>query len=47
MAKKAQKKSKIRTIFKWVRRISFVAGVVSAVRQWQIEQNDTKQPPQS
>lgn len=43
MAKQAQKKSKIRTIFKWVRRISFVAGVVGAIRQWQMEQNQNKQ----
>lgn len=48
MAKKPKKKpSKIRTLFKWVRRISFVAGVVGAVRQWQIEQKQTKQPPHS
>ena len=43
MAKKAQKKSKIRTLFKWVRRISFVAGVIGAFRQWQVEQNEHKQ----
>lgn len=46
MAKRPKKKSKIRTLFKWVRRISFVAGVVGAIRQWQIEQNQSKQPPQ-
>lgn len=45
MARKTKKKSKIRTLMKWVRRISFVAGVVGAVRQWKIEQN-AQQPPQ-
>ena len=42
----AKKKSKIRTIMKWARRISFVAGVVGAVRQWQMEKNKTGSPPQ-
>ncbi|MDP1794336.1 MAG: hypothetical protein Q8K63_09395 [Acidimicrobiales bacterium] len=45
MAKKAKKKSKIRTLMKWVRRISLVAGVIGAVRQWQMDQNNAKQPP--
>jgi hypothetical protein len=45
MARKSKKKSKVRTLMKWVRRISFVAGVVGAVRQWQMEKN-AQQPPQ-
>ncbi len=45
MAKTPKKKSKVRTLLKWVRRISFVAGVIGAVRQWQMEQNQTEQQP--
>ena len=40
-----KKRSKIRTLFKWARRISIVAGIVSAVRRYQVEQNEAKQPP--
>jgi hypothetical protein len=40
-----KKKSKIRTLFKWIRRLTFVAGIVGAVRKYQMEQNEQKQPP--
>ena len=43
--KTKKKKSKIRTLFKWTRRISVVAGIVGAVRKYQMEQNEAKQPP--
>ncbi len=48
MAKDAlpkKKKSKIRTLMKWFRRISLVAAIVGAVRKYQTDQNETKQPP--
>lgn len=46
MAKdKTVKKSKIRTLIKWARRISLVAAIVSAVRKYQVEKNEqTPQP---
>ena len=40
-----KKKSKIRTLLKWFRRISLVAAIVGAVRKYQTDQNETKQPP--
>lgn len=40
-----KKKSKIRTLFKWATRISIVAGIVSAVRKYQVDQNEAKSPP--
>ena len=47
MAKDAarKKKSKIRTLMKWFRRISLVAAIVGAVRKYQTDQNETKPPP--
>jgi hypothetical protein len=42
-----KKKSKIRTLIKWVRRISFIAAVVSAVRKYQSDQNEAKLPPRA
>ncbi|HUR77842.1 MAG TPA: hypothetical protein VMZ22_07830 [Acidimicrobiales bacterium] len=42
---KKKKKSKIRSLFKWATRISVIAGIASAVRKYQTEQNETKQPP--
>jgi hypothetical protein len=47
MAKQPKKKSKIRTLIKWVRRISFVAGVIGAYRQWQVEQKQNESQPPS
>lgn len=44
-AQPKKKKSKLRTLFKWVRRISFVAGIIGAVRKYQVEQNEPKPPP--
>ena len=44
-AQPKKKKSKLRTLFKWSRRISIVAAIVSAVRKYQVEQNEAKQPP--
>jgi hypothetical protein len=45
VAKEKKKKSKIRSLFKWVRRITFVAGIVGAVRKYQADQAQTKGPP--
>jgi hypothetical protein len=48
VAKDAQprrKKSKIRTLIKWFRRISLVAAIVGAVRKYQTEQNESRRPP--
>ena len=41
----AKKKSKLRTLFKWIRRISMVAAVASAVRKVITEQNEANKPP--
>ncbi len=46
MAKQPKQKSKIRTIIKWARRISFVAGVIGAIRQYQMERNENQPPTQ-
>ena len=43
--KKPKKKSKIRTLFKWTRRISFIAAIVSGVRKYMTEQNEANKPP--
>jgi hypothetical protein len=32
-------------LFKWARRISFVAGIISAVRKYQMDQNEANRPP--
>ena len=40
-----KQKSKLRTLFKWIRRVSFVAAIVSAVRKVAMDQNEAKQPP--
>jgi hypothetical protein len=41
---KGKKKSKIRTLIKWVRRITFIAGIASAIRKYQTDRNES-QPP--
>jgi hypothetical protein len=46
VAKDKPKKSKIRTLLKWIRRVTFIAGIVGAVRKYQAEQGQSKQPPQ-
>lgn len=40
-----KKKSKIRTLFKWARRISIVAGIAAAVRKYQTDKNEAGPPP--
>ena len=40
-----KKRSRIRTLFKWARRISFVAGIVGAIRKYQMDQNEANKPP--
>ena len=40
-----KKKSKIKTLFKWIRRITFVAGIVGAVKKYQDEQKQQQSPP--
>ena len=47
VAKDAQpkKKSKIRTLIKWFRRISLVAAIVGAVRKYRMDQNESNRPP--
>ena len=37
---KEKKKSKIRTLIKWFRRISLVAAIVGAVRKYQMDQKE-------
>jgi len=43
--KAPKKKSKIKTLFKWIRRITFVAGIVGAVKKYQDEQKQQQSPP--
>jgi hypothetical protein len=43
--KEPKKKSKLRTLFKWMRRISMVAAIASAVRRVMTEQNEANKPP--
>jgi hypothetical protein len=40
-----KKKSKLRTLFKWIRRASLVAAVVGGVRKVMTDQNEASQPP--
>jgi hypothetical protein len=42
-----KKKSKIRMLFKWIRRITLVAGIVSAVRRYQAENSNSQTPPRT
>ena len=39
-----KKKSKIRTLIKWFRRITLIAGIVAAVRRYQAERNSQIPP---
>jgi hypothetical protein len=41
----AKKKGKVRTLFKWIRRISFIAAIVGGVRKVMTEQNEANKPP--
>lgn len=40
-----KKRSRLRTLFKWARRISLVAAIVSGVRRVMTEQNEANKPP--
>ncbi|HVV36907.1 MAG TPA: hypothetical protein VHC63_09920 [Acidimicrobiales bacterium] len=40
-----KQKSKLRTLFKWVRRISMVAAIAGAVRKVMTDQNEANKPP--
>jgi hypothetical protein len=39
------KKSKLRTLFKWIRRASLVAAIAGGVRKVMTEQNEANKPP--
>ena len=40
-----KRKSKVRTLFKWIRRVSLVAAIAGGVRKFMTEQNEANKPP--
>jgi hypothetical protein len=44
-AEPKKKKSKLRMLFKWIRRASLVAAIVGGVRKVMTEQNEANKPP--
>jgi len=42
--KEPKKKSKLRTLFKWIRRISLVAAIAGGVRKVMTDQNEARPP---
>lgn len=40
-----KKKGKLRTLFKWIRRVSLIAAIAGGVRKVMTEQNEANKPP--